>query len=75
MRLLRTCALTALLGACGTSEPQTTPPPAAIPLVAWVTELAARTTDDATPDTVEDKNIEDTDDGAAFDGFLQSPGG
>jgi len=56
--------------ACGKSEPETTTPPPAIPLVTWVTDLANQTADDAIPDTVEDKNIEDTDDPAAFDAFV-----
>jgi len=47
-----------------------TAPPAAIPLLEWVTELAAQTNDQAVPDTVEDKQIIDTDDPAAFDRFL-----
>ena len=56
-----------LLVAC---QVQTAPPSAAIPLLEWVTELAAQTNDQAVPDTVEDKQIIDTDDPAAFDRFL-----
>jgi hypothetical protein len=72
MRALRAFILSALFAACGkiAPEPETTTPPPAIPLVAWVTDLANQTTDDAIPDTVEDKNIADTDDTAAFDAFL-----
>jgi hypothetical protein len=72
MRALHAFILSALLAAaCGKSEPETvTTPPPAIPLVAWVTHLVNQTSDDAVPDTVEDKNIEDTDDSGAFDAFL-----
>jgi hypothetical protein len=43
----------------------------AIPLVDWVTDLATNdTTDISTPDTVDDKNIADTQDSAAFDPLL-----
>ena len=57
-----------LLGACQAEKAP--PPQAAIPLLEWVTDLAAQTTDLAVPDTVEDKVIIDTDDPAAFDAFL-----
>jgi len=68
LKLLVVGAGFVLLGAC---QDQTAPPPsAAIPLLQWVTDLAAQTTDLAAPDTVEDKRIEDTDDPAAFDRFL-----
>jgi len=40
-------------------------------LVDWVTDLATNyTTDTSTPDTVDDKNIVDTQDPAAFDPLL-----
>jgi ABC-type glycerol-3-phosphate transport system substrate-binding protein len=44
----------------------------AIPLVDWVTDLATNHNNDTSaPDTVDDKNIADTDNPQAFDPLLQ----
>ncbi len=44
---------------------------AAIPLAEWVHDLVEnRSADDAEPDTVDDKNIADTEDPAAFDAYV-----
>jgi hypothetical protein len=46
-----------------------TPSPAGpVPLVDWVTDLVKNP--DAPPDTVEDKNVKDTEDPTAFDGLF-----
>jgi hypothetical protein len=48
-----------------------TPTPMQFTLLEWVDGLVTNyTTPTADPDTVEDKNIKDTDDVAAFDGLL-----
>lgn len=48
------------------------PPTAAIPLALWVEDLVDNhTTNDAQPDTVADKNIENTEDPEAFDQYLK----
>ena len=42
-----------------------------VPLLAWVEDLIERrTSDEALPDTVDDKTIEGTEDPAAFDKYL-----
>jgi hypothetical protein len=49
----------------------TTPTPMQFTLLEWVDGLVTNyTTPTADPDTVEDKNIKDTDDATAFDGLL-----
>lgn len=59
------------------SEPVSTEPNPAveskpIPLLAWVDDLIDHhTSDQALPDTVDDKNIEANEDPAAFDKYLQ----
>ncbi len=61
----------------GTTSPapdgggDTTPTPMQFTLLEWVDGLVTNyTTPTADPDTVEDKNIKDTDDATAFDGLL-----
>ena len=44
---------------------------AAIPLTTWVNDLVTNFGPTSLPDTVDDKNIMDTDDPAAFDPLLQ----
>lgn len=49
-----------------------TPGDKAVPLLAWVDDIIEkRSSDEALPDTVDDKNVEDTDDATAFDKYLQ----
>jgi len=72
LRALLSCAILVAVG-CSGEPATTTPAPTPIALVAWVTDLSMQTTDEATPDTVEDKVIADTDDAAAFDSFLVTP--
>jgi uncharacterized lipoprotein len=54
--------------AAATPEPATGP----VPLTVWVDDLIDhRTTDEAEPDTVDDKRIEDDTDETSFDKYLQ----
>jgi hypothetical protein len=60
----------ALATACGGQSDEPTPP-TGIPLGTWVHALVTeRNSDEAEPDTVEDKTIIDTEDPAAFDAYL-----
>lgn len=81
-RLRRTVLAAALaLAACGESSevtpgtPDAGTPANGIQLVDWVTSMTDRTTDEAEPDTVDDKPaiVIDTDDPGAFDGFVMEP--
>jgi hypothetical protein len=81
LALLAACAedkrATAAEDGADAGAAQTTTPDAAsdnkpIPLLTWVDDLIDHhTRDDAVPDTVDDKNIEGTEDPAAFDKYLQ----
>jgi hypothetical protein len=72
MRRMILLAVFAFAGACGDDKADDTPPvQTGIPLGTWVHALVTeRTSDEAEPDTVEDKTIVDVDDPAAFDAYL-----
>jgi hypothetical protein len=71
MKTLRCLALLAALAtSCGGTDAPSVAVAGAVPvpLVDWVTDLVKNP--DAPPDTVEDKNVKDTEDPTAFDGLL-----
>lgn len=74
-RVLSLCAL--VLCACvdeadSTSRPEAGASSAPIPIALWVDDLIAHhTTESAMPDTVDDKNIQNTEDVAAFGKYFK----
>jgi hypothetical protein len=59
-------------GAPPAADAGSAPTGSAIPIELWVDELVENhTTDQAQPDTVDDKNIENTEDPSAFDHLLR----